>query len=77
MCIRDRSTTDQRRLLPRGVGLRVFVAATPSGHVVLPGGLTRVATVSNARIISMQRGGSSKDTWVLTEQAVNLSLIHI
>ncbi|SBT10081.1 conserved hypothetical protein [Candidatus Accumulibacter aalborgensis] len=65
------STTDQRRLLPRGVGLRVFVAATPSGHVVLPGGLTRVATVSNARIISMQRGGSSKDTWVLTEQAVN------
>jgi hypothetical protein len=37
----------------------------------MPGGLTRVAAVSNARIISMQRGGSSKDTWVLTEQAVN------
>ncbi|EXI74928.1 MAG TPA: circularly permuted type 2 ATP-grasp protein [Candidatus Accumulibacter phosphatis] len=61
----------ERALLPRGVGLRVFVAATPSGHVVMPGGLTRVAAVSNARIISMQRGGSSKDTWVLTEQAVN------
>ncbi len=61
----------ERALLPRGVGLRVFVAATPAGHVVMPGGLTRVAAVSNARIISMQRGGSSKDTWVLTEQAVN------
>lgn len=65
------STTHARRLLPRGVGLRVFVAATPGGHVVMPGGLTRVSAVSNARIISMQRGGSSKDTWVLTDQAVN------
>ncbi|MCM8596573.1 circularly permuted type 2 ATP-grasp protein [Accumulibacter sp.] len=65
------SRQHERRLLPRGVGLRVFVAATPSGHVVMPGGLTRVAGASNARVISMQRGGSSKDTWVLTEQAVN------
>jgi uncharacterized circularly permuted ATP-grasp superfamily protein len=63
------STTHVRRLLPRGVGLRVFVAATPNGHVVMPGGLTRVSAVSNARVISMQRGGSSKDTWILTDQA--------
>jgi uncharacterized alpha-E superfamily protein len=34
-----------RHLLPRGVGLRVFVAATPSGYVVMPGGLTRVSAV--------------------------------
>ncbi len=60
-----------RQLLPRGVGLRVFVAATPTGHIVMPGGLTRVSAVSNARVISMQRGGSSKDTWVLTDAAVN------
>ena len=64
-------TSHPRRLLPRGVGLRVFVAATPSGYVVMPGGLTRVSAASNARIISMQRGGSSKDTWVLTNQTVN------
>ncbi|HOG04576.1 MAG TPA: circularly permuted type 2 ATP-grasp protein, partial [Accumulibacter sp.] len=65
------SSSHARRLLPRGVGLRVFVAATPSGHVVMPGGLTRVSAASNARVISMQRGGSSKDTWVLTDAAVN------
>ncbi|MEF8768779.1 circularly permuted type 2 ATP-grasp protein [Candidatus Accumulibacter contiguus] len=65
------STRHDRHLLPRGVGLRVFVAATPSGYVVMPGGLTRVSAASNARVISMQRGGSSKDTWVLTDQAVN------
>ncbi len=65
------STHHDRHLLPRGVGLRVFVAATPGGYVVMPGGLTRVSAASNARVISMQRGGSSKDTWVLTDQAVN------
>ena len=65
------SASHKRGLLPRGVGLRVFVAATPAGHVVMPGGLARVSAESNARIISMQRGGSSKDTWVLTEAAVN------
>jgi uncharacterized alpha-E superfamily protein len=65
------SNASERRLLPRGVGLRVFVAATPNGHTIMPGGLARVAAASNVRVISMQRGGSSKDTWVLTNQAVN------
>lgn len=65
------STKHDRRLLPRGVALRVFVVATNNGYVVMPGGLTRVAAVSNARYISMQRGGSSKDTWVLSESEVS------
>ncbi|MBP8214511.1 MAG: circularly permuted type 2 ATP-grasp protein [Propionivibrio sp.] len=65
------STKHDRRLLPRGVALRVFVAATANGYVVMPGGLTRVSAVSNARYIAMQRGGSSKDTWVLSESEVN------
>lgn len=46
------------------VGLRVYACATPKGYVVMPGGLTRVATGPDARVIAMQRGGSSKDTWV-------------
>ena len=46
------------------VGLRVFACATPHGYVVMPGGLTRVATGSDARILTMQRGGGSKDTWI-------------
>ena len=65
------STKHDRRLLPRGVALRVFVAATPEGYVVMPGGLTRVSAATNAHYISMQRGGSSKDTWVLSETDVN------
>ncbi|MBC7598969.1 MAG: circularly permuted type 2 ATP-grasp protein, partial [Polaromonas sp.] len=46
------------------MGLRVFACATPDGFVVLPGGLARVATGPDTRIIAMQRGGGSQDTWV-------------
>lgn len=46
------------------VGLRVFVCATPQGYVVMPGGLTRVASGADARVVTMQRGGTSKDTWI-------------
>ncbi len=51
------------------VGLRVFACATPTGYVVMPGALTRVATGPDARVIAMQRGGASKDTWI---QALSL-----
>lgn len=51
-------------LNPRAIGLRVYACATPDGYVVMPGGLTRVATGPDSRVITMQRGGSSKDTWV-------------
>jgi len=60
-----------RRLLARAIGLRVFACASPNGYVVMPGGLTRVASAADARVISMQRGGSSKDTWVLAAGQVN------
>lgn len=63
-------------LATAAVGVRVFACATPNGYVVMPGGLTRVATGPDARIISMQRGGGSKDTWVMTKGPVNtLTLI--
>lgn len=57
----------------RTVGLRVFAVATPGGWRVMPGGLTRVAADSESRVIAMQRGGSSKDTWVLSDAPVNAS----
>jgi len=56
---------DQAGLEASAVGLRVFACATPNGYVVMPGALTRVATGPDARVIAMQRGGASKDTWVL------------
>ncbi|MBD8544546.1 circularly permuted type 2 ATP-grasp protein [Oxalobacteraceae sp. CFBP 8761] len=58
-------------LQARAVGLRVFACATPNGYVVMPGGLTRVATGPDARVLTMQMGGASKDTWVQARARVD------
>jgi uncharacterized alpha-E superfamily protein len=39
----------------------------------MPGGLTRVASSKNVRVVSMQRGGGSKDTWVMSAAPVDAS----
>lgn len=49
----------------RSVGLRAYAVAVGQGYEVMPGGLTRVESHRDARVVSMQRGGASKDTWVL------------
>ncbi|MBX3733908.1 MAG: circularly permuted type 2 ATP-grasp protein [Verrucomicrobiae bacterium] len=62
---------------PRPVGLRVYVVATAAGYRVMPGGLARLAPEPGGRFISMQRGGASKDTWVLSDAPVEeVSLLH-
>ena len=63
---------NQGSLTSCSVGLRVYACATPDGYIVLPGGLTRAATGSDTRIITMQRGGGSKDTWVLGSNHVDI-----
>jgi uncharacterized alpha-E superfamily protein len=59
------------RILPRSLMLRVFaVSDGAQSWRVLPGGLTRIAG-GTLEIASMQRGGSSADTWVLTDGEVD------
>ena len=48
----------------RALGIRVYAVATADGYRVMPGGLARIAAEA-ADIVSMQRGGGSKDVWVL------------
>jgi uncharacterized circularly permuted ATP-grasp superfamily protein/uncharacterized alpha-E superfamily protein len=63
--------------VPKPAGLRVFLVATANGYRVMPGGLTRISPDASGRFISMQRGGSSKDTWVLSDTPVEgVSLLH-
>jgi uncharacterized circularly permuted ATP-grasp superfamily protein/uncharacterized alpha-E superfamily protein len=50
----------------RALTIRVYAMATPGGFRVLPGGLARVAAESAVDVVSTQRGGSSKDIWVLS-----------
>jgi uncharacterized circularly permuted ATP-grasp superfamily protein/uncharacterized alpha-E superfamily protein len=72
------SRTQGYRISARGIGLRVFAIRSPSGYVVMPGGLTRVASGIDERVVSAQRGGSSKDTWVISPGSVDASftLLH-
>ena len=59
------------RIAPRSLILRVFaVSDGPQSWRVLPGGLTRIAGETQ-EIASMQRGGSSADTWVMTHGPVD------
>jgi len=64
----------QNKTLKAGaIGVRVYACATPNGYMVMPGALTRVASGPDSRVLSMQRGGGSKDTWVLSSGPVSAS----
>ncbi|QKV62061.1 circularly permuted type 2 ATP-grasp protein [Pseudomonas sp. 43A] len=56
------------QLQPRAIGMRMYAVAGADDYRVLPGGLTRVAAEADAEVVSMQRGGASKDTWVLGDR---------
>ena len=58
------------RFEPRRVALRAYVSATRDGFTVMPGGLTRVSPSAENPVVSMQSGGGSKDTWVLSHGPV-------
>ena len=54
------------RLEPRHTVVRTYVTSDEDGYMVMPGGLTRVSTAADTTVVSMQRGGGSKDTWVMS-----------
>lgn len=63
-------------LQSRYAGVRVFLTARGGGYTAMPGGLTRIASSADSKVITMQRGGGSKDTWVLADEPVgNFSLL--
>ncbi len=62
----------QDSLTPRRVVLRVFLAASGDSWLAMPGGLARVSPALDTPVVSMQRGGGSKDTWVLSNGPVDV-----
>lgn len=62
---------DKGALQPRPFSLRVYVAATPDGWRVMPGGFCRISDRLDARAISMREGARSSDVWVLASQPVD------
>lgn len=63
------------RMAARAAMLRVYALADGNGGWrVLPGGLARTAP-RGGNTVSMQRGGSSKDAWIITGEAVDASTL--
>jgi uncharacterized circularly permuted ATP-grasp superfamily protein/uncharacterized alpha-E superfamily protein len=65
-------------LAAQPVSLRVFLVADGwGGFCAMPGGLARVSPDSGGNFITMQSGGSSKDTWIPSATPVEeLTLLH-
>ena len=61
---------DNGHLFSRSVVLRAYVINTGDGWTAIPGGLVRVAEAEGS-VVSMQRGGHSKDAWVLWDAPVD------
>lgn len=68
---------EKSRLAAHPVAVRVYLIASGGSYRAMPGGLTRVAPDPGGRFLSMQRGGTSKDTWVLANGPVEeISLLQ-
>ena len=68
-------TSGSRGLASRPVILRVFAMRDgPNSWRILPGGLARLVG-ANAQVASMQRGGSSADVWIQTDDEVDRSTL--
>ena len=57
----------QGALEPRKVMCRTFAIAKNNTYSVMPGGLVRVAAERENLFVSNQRGGISKDFWIITD----------
>lgn len=61
---------------PRHVTLRVHAVAANGKFKVLPGGLARVSAAADSLVVSMQRGGGSKDAWVLGDDGRDREIVR-
>jgi uncharacterized circularly permuted ATP-grasp superfamily protein/uncharacterized alpha-E superfamily protein len=51
--------------------VRAYLAATNGSYTVMPGGLTRITNSTDSLVVSLQKGGGSKDTWILADGPVS------
>jgi uncharacterized circularly permuted ATP-grasp superfamily protein/uncharacterized alpha-E superfamily protein len=60
------------RLQPRHAVFRTYLVANPTGpeYTMMPGGLARFSGSEETLVVSMQKGGGSKDAWVLSREPV-------
>ncbi|PLY10685.1 MAG: hypothetical protein C0626_03340 [Arcobacter sp.] len=64
------------KIEPRNAVIRAFSYLNEDEYAVMPSGLVRVSSSKNSLVVSNQKGGTSKDLWILGENdasaAVNI-----
>ena len=58
-------------LQPRRFVVRSYLSAYGDSFTVMNGGLTRITQSNEALVVSLQKGGRSKDTWILSDGPVS------
>lgn len=61
---------------PRNAVVRTFCLKKGEDYSVMNGGLVRVAAEKDSLIVSSQRGGTSKDLWILGGKEDDISMAH-
>jgi uncharacterized circularly permuted ATP-grasp superfamily protein/uncharacterized alpha-E superfamily protein len=56
---------------PRRFVIRPYLVAYRRSYNVMNGALTRITPSSDSLVVSLQRGGGSKDTWILSDGPVS------
>lgn len=55
---------------PRRFVVRSYLAAYGDSYTVMQGGLSRITKSNDSLVVSLQKGGRSKDTWILSDAPV-------
>jgi uncharacterized alpha-E superfamily protein len=56
---------------PRRFVVRSYLCAYGDSYTVMNGGLSRITQSNDTLVVSLQKGGRSKDTWILSEGPVS------
>jgi len=58
------------QVAPRRFVVRSYLSAYGDSYTVMNGGLTRITQTNDSLVVSLQKGGRSKDTWILSDAPV-------
>ena len=58
------------KLQARRFVMRAYLTANDESYTVMQGGLARVTSDDQSLVVSLQKGGGSKDTWILADEPV-------
>jgi uncharacterized circularly permuted ATP-grasp superfamily protein/uncharacterized alpha-E superfamily protein len=67
----NRASEESAQVQSRRFVVRAYAAAMGDSYTVMPGALTRVPAAPDSLVVSLQKGGGAKDTWILSQGPVS------